>query len=91
VLGGVAWTGWSSRKRWTSCAIASRAVVPTGAVLLQRLHHDPVEVAAQDPSQEVRRACGGSFATTPISSPIVESFVLGFGGSTSRMYRRISS
>ena len=66
-------------------------LVPPPPVLLQRLHHDPVQLA---PHRPVRAACGSAcrLAETVVSvSPSVLSRVLGLGGSSSRMIRRISS
>ena len=65
-------------------------LVPPGAVLLQRLHHDPVEVPPQRPLQVLRvDAAAGRDARQGVRrcSPCV----LGRGGSTSRTIRSISS
>ena len=66
-----------------------RLVAPL-PVLLQRLHHDPVEVALDQQTQlgRLRPAVRPRFAA---SHSVVESRLLGFCGSSSRMIRRISS
>ena len=72
--------------------VAGEAVgglVPPGAVLVQRLHHDPVELAADQLRQPgrlgppLRRQRGER-------SPESLSRVEGLGGSSSRIWRRIS-
>ena len=45
-----------ARWRSTSAASAAAVVVAAGAVLLQRLHHDPVEVAADQPCRAASAA-----------------------------------
>ena len=66
-----------------------RLVAP-GAVLLQRLHHDPVQLAA-DQRAELLRARSAGWRRSTASDSLVLSRVLGRGGSSSRMIRSISS
>ena len=69
--------------------VVGRLVAPA-AVLLQGLHHDPVELAADRPVQRRGRRRGWPRRSCSVS-PSVLSRVLGLGGSSSRMIRRISS
>ena len=65
-------------------------LVAAGAVLLQRLHHDPVELAAAPASSSCAARSGGRRPSDGSVSAEL-SRVLGRGGSSSRMIRRISS
>ena len=89
--GGHASTGSSSRYRRTSAARPLAVSYRRVAVLLQALHHDPVQL----PAHRIESICGGrslDCAETVVSvAPSVLSRVLGLGGSSSRMIRRISS
>ena len=70
---------------------AGRLIAPV-AVLLQGLHHDPVQVAAQQPAELAGLRAGD--AREIVDSRLAWSVltrVLGRGGSSSRMMRRISS
>ena len=68
---------------------AAGRLVASRPVLLERLHHDPVEIAAHQPGQP-RRLDFRDAATDGKRSRESLSRVLGLGGSSSRMRRRIS-
>ena len=66
-------------------------LVAAVAVLLQALHHDPVQLPADTAvAAAAARSCGWP-RSWPRPAPSVLSRVLGLGGSSSRMMRRISS
>ena len=65
-------------------------LVPAAAVLLQGLHHDPVQLAADQPAQ-LRRLQSRGWPRSTAASSVVLSRVLGRGGSSSRISRSISS
>ena len=66
-------------------------LVPPPPVLLQRLHHDPVQLAAHRPVELPRVGAAAAPRRSCSVAPSVLSRVLGLGGSSSRMIRRISS
>ena len=89
--GGHASTGSSARYRWTSRASPLAVSYRRVAVLLQALHHDPVQLAADQLRQ---------LAPAPVLPPggdrrqrrrLPISRVLGLGGSSSRISRSISA
>ena len=70
---------------------AARRVVAAVAVLLQGLHHDPVEVARQELRQPLDVRCRGCPPGPWPSPPSDDSRVLGRGASSSRISRCISA
>ena len=89
--GGQASTGSSVRYRTHVGREVAGRLVPPRAVLLQRLHHDPVELAAHELAQPRGLGPGDWPRRSSSVAPSVLSRVLGLGGSSSRMIRRISS
>ena len=65
-------------------------LVAAVAVLLQRLHHDPVQLAAHQLASASPAPCCGWRRSTAAPRSML-SRVLGLGGSSSRMIRSISS
>ena len=73
---------------------AVRRFVAAGAILLERLHHDPVEIAARAGWSSFAGVGSAERCATVVRSSaaiVLDRRVEGFGGSTSRMMRRISS
>jgi hypothetical protein len=67
-----------------------RRAIAAGAILLQRLHRDPVEIAAQH-AHELSWARCRALRPSRLMYPIAPTLVLGRGGSSSRNLRSNSS
>ena len=66
-------------------------LVAAVAILVQRLHHDPVQLATQESAEPLRIALPLGRDSRPLPGPACSDGCSGWADSSSRMIRRISS